>query len=186
MDTLIICFSGQGQGYGNLPRYEFVNFLNKYYPHVTKQYYLDKTCKWYHSGINQETQNIIESIDFLKNQIKNYTKHKVIFIGSSSGGYAAILFGSLLNVDTVIAFRPQTIINEAYEYNDLKKIINSTTQYYIYGDPNCNEYYHNISHCENINKLNRNNVYLTKIPDLDLRTLRNNGELLQLFKSIIK
>ena len=37
---------------------------------------------------------------------------KVVFLGNSAGGYAAILFGVLLQVDSVYAFSPPTLLRK--------------------------------------------------------------------------
>ena len=186
MKTLIISFAGQRNGLGTLPKYEFVNFLNKHYPNIDKQFYLDKTCLWYNSGINEQTKNIKESVEYLEEKVKEY--EKVIFVGSSAGAYASILFGSLIKAENIIvlAFKPQTIIKEYYQYNDLKKIINNSTKYYIYGDTKCDkniDQLHHISHCDNLSEFE--NVFITKIHGFDLRNLRDNGKLLEIFKKFI-
>ena len=38
----------------------------------------------------------------------DYRNKRVIFLGNSAGGYAAIIFGLLLKIDKVITFLPQT------------------------------------------------------------------------------
>jgi hypothetical protein len=43
-------------------------------------------------------------LDFLQQETIGY---KVITLGSSAGGYAAVLYGSLLNANQVLAFNPQ-------------------------------------------------------------------------------
>ncbi len=60
--------------------------------------------QWYLHGINSEINSIEKINEFLKNETKGY---KVIMLGSSSGGYAASLFGSLLKVEHVISFNGQ-------------------------------------------------------------------------------
>ena len=65
---------------------------------------------------------------------KNNTKQlsKNIFSGNSMGGYAAILFGCFLSVDTVISFAPQIFINRYNRFinvdsrwpNEISKIYN--------------------------------------------------------------
>ena len=36
---------------------------------------------------------------------------RVVTAGLSAGGYAALLFGALLGVDTALAFAPQTVVD---------------------------------------------------------------------------
>ena len=202
-DIIIISFSGQGSGMGTIPQFEFVNFLNKYFNEIEKHFYLDVYNKWYHKGIDGISNNIEETLNYLKLQIKPFKK--VIFIGSSAGGYASILFGSLLNIDKVIAFKPQTILNKEYYYIDdnniglynnkngfnykyinLKNIINNNTLYYIFGDTNIlfdEDHLHHIIHCENINI--NSNVILNTDYTVDLKQMRDNGDLLNILKNII-
>ena len=113
--------------------FEFVNFLEKNYNDYDRYLYLDKYNKWYHKGIDRISTYVNETLTYLKEIINNY--EEMIFIGSSAGGYADILFGSLLNVNKIIAFKPQTIIRLQEDINidyiNLKPYINSTTAYYL-------------------------------------------------------
>lgn len=180
-DTIIISFAGHDIMYGGIQRFEFLNFFNKNFDTISRHFYVDTNLTSYHKGIAGLTKNIDETVNYLRGEIQNYKN--VIFIGVSSGGYAAILFGSLLNINSVIAFIPQTIrrnknINE--EYRDICGYINTTTKYYLYGDlsvkdaNNC----HHISHCERI--AHHPNVFLTKQPQFNLKAMRDNGELYKL------
>jgi len=118
-------------------------------------FYIDKNQCWYHKGIYDITNNIDETVLYLNNIIKDGKYEKVIFMGTSAGGYASILFGSLCNnVNNVISFIPQTMLNNPIDlnYSNLKNIINKNTKYIIYGDTsiqNKNDNHH-IRHCENI------------------------------------
>ena len=186
---IIVSFAGHGLGLGTLPQFEFVNFLTKHFPETEKHFYLDKHSVWYHKGIENISSSIDETVKYLSKIIKDYNQS--IFIGSSSGAYASILFGSILNVSKVIAFKPQTIVpKQGNEYDkkymNLKNIINKKTKYYIFGDISVKETdpYHHISHCYNIN--NSANVILNKDYNVDLKKMRDDGSLLKIFNSIIK
>jgi len=186
---IIISFSGQGNGMGTMPQFEFVNFLERHYNAYTRHFYLDKYNKWYHKGIDGISTTVNDTITYLKTAIDQY--EEVIFIGSSAGGYAAILFGSLLNVDKIIAFKPQTILKVQPQidslYADLKPHINTTTKYYIYGDIHIDKTkdpLHHISHCENINIYP--NVILNTKYEVDLKRLRDKGVLKNIIDFSIK
>lgn len=192
--TIVISFSGQGHGFGTIPQFEFVNFLNKHYPDVEKHFYLDTHIKWYHKGIDGISTNIDETIAYLKRIIAPF--HRRIFIGSSAGGFGAILFGSVLNVETVIAFIPQTFVpvsTTGVGYNqlyvNLRPHINNTTQYYVYGDVSIDikkDIFHHIMHCENIERgEGYENVRVNRDYIVDLREMRNSGELLKIMTEII-
>jgi esterase/lipase len=185
--TLIVSFAGHGLMYGGVPKKEFSNFLQKHFSHINAQFYVDYNCKSYHQGIQGISNNIDETVVYLKEQFKNY--ERVICLGASAGGYAAILFGSLLNVDTVVAFIPQTKLRSKErdeKYRDIEPHINTTTKYHIFGDlsiqneDNC----HHISQCERILKFS--NVHLTRLDGVNLAVMRNNGLLLDIMTKIIE
>lgn len=69
-----------------------------------------KQC-WYQKGLLGKTTDIESSIEYLKNIIPKTTE-KLIAIGASAGGYAAIRYGIALNADRIMAFSPQTLIDE--------------------------------------------------------------------------
>ena len=109
-------------------------------------------------------------------------------MGVSAGGYGAILFGSLCNnVNNVISFIPQTILNNPInsEYSNLKNIINKKTNYLLYGDLSIQDINnnHHISHCENLEEFT--NVTIIKGENCILKNLRDNGYIKNLIDSII-
>lgn len=118
-------------------KHERNNFDILYMRDVDKRWYLNKL-----PGIGESVE---DTIVFLKNETRKYRTS--IFVGSSMGGYAAILFGSLLNAKSVIAQTPQTDLNYLIEnnccssllgglhpeifkkYGNLNNIINNKTEY---------------------------------------------------------
>jgi hypothetical protein len=187
-DILIVSFSGHALKFGEVPVYEFYNFLTKHYPQYDKQFYIDSRLKHYHYGIKDTTTSVETTVEYLKDKIKDYKK--VVFMGVSSGGYAAILFGSLLNITMVIAFIPQTILkgpNLNDKYRDLKLHINTTTTYNVYGDPNIKNPSdcHHISHCENISEFP--NVVIQKVPDCtEMSKIKRSGQLFDIIFEALK
>jgi len=162
-DTLIIAFAGHGILLGGIQRFEFVSFSQKYFEKTSRYYYVDKNRDLFHKGIPGITNTIDETVNYIKKEIEPY-KH-IVCLGVSSGGYAAILFGSLLKANSVVAFIPQTIRRNKTldeKYRDISPYINNSTNYYIYGDSSItNELdYHHISHCERIS--HHSNVFLTR------------------------
>ncbi len=185
-ELLIISFSSQGKIIRDVQSYDFFNFLEKNYPHISRYFYIDCHRQCYHSGIKDKTTNIPETVEYLKNEMRLYKR--VIFIGVSSGGYAALLFGSLLNVSNVIAFIPQTILRHIKvdeNYIDISKYINATTNYYLYGDIsiNCKMDYHHISQCERI--AHHPNVNIIKKMRINMKSMRDTGELYSILNNII-
>jgi hypothetical protein len=162
--------------------------MDTHFKDVSRHFYLDKLLNSYHQGIHEITNNIDETVNYLKNEIMNYKN--VICLGVSSGGYAAILFGSLLNVTHVLAFMPQTIRrnknkNVDEKYRDIRGFINNTTKYCIYCDLSVND----VNHCHHISQCTRiadhPNVTLVKKPRIDLKTMRNRGELYLILNSLV-
>lgn len=103
---------------------------------------------WYIDKINGIGETVDDSISYFKDIFSKY--EKVICVGSSAGGYGAILYGSLLNVDVVVAHMPQTDLeicrrnlrNPSYrrlskldcygKYSNLKNVINESTEYFVW------------------------------------------------------
>lgn len=109
-------------------------------------------------------------------------------MGNSAGGYAAILFGSLLGVTSVLAFIPLTVRRKEKvdeKYRDISGYIHGTTQYYLYGDTAVTDPFdcHHIQHCERI--AHHPNVYLTRMKNIQLREMRNTGELFKIIHNIL-
>ena len=88
--------------------------------------YLRNQMKWYLGGLKGIGKNINHTIAFLKKEFSKYGK--VLCIGYSAGGYASLLFGSLLNVNFVIAIDAQTDLE--YVKNELNRgmLINRSKQ----------------------------------------------------------
>ena len=178
-DTLIVSFAGHDKMFGQIKQFEFFNFLNKHFENISKHFYIDKYLNSYHQGIHEISSNIDETVIYLKDEIKNYKN--VIFLGVSSGGYASILFGSLLNINYVLAFIPQTIRynnNIDEKYRDISIFINNTTKYYIYGDKSVSNIKdcHHIHHCERIS--HHSNVYLIKKEKFNLKKIVKKREII--------
>jgi hypothetical protein len=82
--------------------------LNKF-PNAKKHIFIrDIHKQWYLSGINATLDNPQKLLDFMKKETEGY---RTITIGSSAGGYGAILFGSLLECERIYAFNAQLNLN---------------------------------------------------------------------------
>ena len=187
---LICCFGGIGLKMGGILPFEFLNYLSLIYKDKCDLlFYIDKHQCLYHKGIDGITSNIEETINYLNNKINNQINkyEKVIFMGTSAGGYASILFGSLCNVNTVISFIPQTKLNKPVDkkYTDITEKINNTTNYILFGDSsikNINDCHH-ISHCERLKMFT--NVTIHKKDKIDLKKLRDEGVIKEIIDEII-
>lgn len=108
-DTLFITFGGISQGIG-MPRFEFYRITQSLPAKLV--FIRDFSQAWYHlelPDIGIGPQAIAKVIEQLK---KTTNAKKIVCIGNSMGGYAALLIGSLVQADQVIAFAPQTFISK--------------------------------------------------------------------------
>ena len=179
-ETLIVSFGGYAHAIGGIQPFEFLNFLKVF--DTDKLYLKDSFSSSYHKGVKGISTDVDTTVEYLRNYIKRYSK--VLFIGNSGGGYAAVLFGSLLNVEYVLAFVPTTILiknDKDPRYKNLKPLINLITEYHIYGDTSVTNFNdpHHIHHCENINN------FVKRINGLNLKKLRDSGELYSIINNIL-
>lgn len=92
--------------------YEWRNYkTNVSQKHI---YVRDIFKQWYLTGINNEINTPEKLLDFLKRETNGY---RIITVGSSAGGYAAVLYGSLLNAEKILAFNAQFEINSLLIYS---------------------------------------------------------------------
>ena len=70
----------------------------------------DPKMAWYLCGIGGISKDVTETIEFIHRYTDKY--NKILLFGSSMGGYASLLYGSLINHNdkTINAFTPQTDI----------------------------------------------------------------------------
>ena len=81
----------------------------------------------YRKGINSKINSQKKLLDFLKEQVQN---SEVITVGSSAGGYAALLFGNLLNAKKIFSFSPVVEVDNN-EYILMDILENSKIPSYI-------------------------------------------------------
>lgn len=188
-DTLVLSFASMGKLIDNHKvQFEFVNYLTTHYKNKADLYFfMDPEKVWYHNGIPGITSSISETTTYLKNIISKGNYKKVICMGVSSGGYAAILFGSLCKATAVIAFTPQTKLTKFINlrYKDLINFIHSGTKYFLYGNTsiknqnNC----HHFSHCHRLRKFKNITIFEPKL--FSTKNIRDNGELTRILNTIM-
>lgn len=85
------------------------NFFEWYHTRIIKAhkhiFLRDIFKQWYLRGINASIDSPEKLSAFLSQETKGY--EQIVTLGSSAGGYAAILYGSLIGAHTVFAFNPQ-------------------------------------------------------------------------------
>lgn len=76
---------------------------------------------WYVFGISAKIHDIPSLAGFLEAETKGF--EEIIMVGSSAGGTAAALFGSLLNADIIFDFNGQWEINSSIRNFKIDKLI---------------------------------------------------------------
>jgi hypothetical protein len=79
--------------------------IEKGYKHI---FLRDIKKQWYLEGINSEVNSISNLATFLQKETLGF---KVIAVGASAGGYAAVILGQLLNAELIYTFNGQFEIN---------------------------------------------------------------------------
>lgn len=164
-ETLVVTFCSMSGTYKDPPVFEFTKFLDKIAYNCDRLFFTDYTRSWYQYGVSDVSETIQEFINYLEIFIKGYKN--VVFMGISSGGYAAILFGSILKVNTVIGLVPQTLLTDKmcmsvhdskytseHPYKDLKEVINDQTKYVLVCAENIEgtDDIHGNGHCLRLNQ----------------------------------
>jgi hypothetical protein len=104
--TLIVAFGGIGRQFGGIPAFELLRSVGEL--RVKKAFLRDHNQAWYHRGV----RGLGDDIDSVARRLDELTRvaECSVMIGCSAGGYAALLFGALLETEAH-AFSPQTFIN---------------------------------------------------------------------------
>jgi hypothetical protein len=108
--TLLVVFGGLNRQVGGVPPFEFMR-LTGGVP-VKRLFVRDPRQAWYHRGL----PGIGDDLDAVVTHLaaRPYGGYgRLVAVGNSAGGYAALLLGSLLEADCVLAFAPQTTIDLA-------------------------------------------------------------------------
>lgn len=85
--------------------HDYYEWKNLKFPNVKKHIFVRDIFKqWYLGGINSQLNSAEKVAEFLRKETEGM---EVITVGSSAGGYAAILFGDMLGAKRVYAFSPR-------------------------------------------------------------------------------
>lgn len=189
-DTLVIAFSGFYKTIRNTS-FEW-GILRKY--DIDVLYVMDDKQRWYLKGIKDVSTDVQSTTKYLDLVGRDY--RRVIFLGSSMGGYGCLLYGSLSTHKNkwIHAFSPQIemisynyppLINDPEvvdfdQYHDLSTSVNipDTTTIY-YGSKNSRDHKQiSLVDCKKV-------LYDTDQHRL-AAYLRDRGELPEMVESIIK
>jgi len=118
-DVLIVSFSGL---FGAFVRFEFSNTTERLsYNRIQVR---DPYRLFFLLGVDENGFDHLR--ERLRVEIDRFQAKKVIFIGASAGGYAALLFGHLLGADYIHAFSPRAhlqLLRMVWE-GDYKSVLN--------------------------------------------------------------
>jgi hypothetical protein len=106
-DTLLVCFGGLEGGFLG-PPFEFLRMTGTI--STNRVFVRDLEQCWYQLGIEGLGTSVDETARSLSKLISDSGSRRTVFVGTSSGGFAALLFGSLLGVDAIVAVAPQTFV----------------------------------------------------------------------------
>ncbi len=115
--STVIAFGGMLKMLGMPPAEFLKTFTSK---QVNTIFVKDFQQCWYQQGLLGLTSGIEETAALIKQQIPA-DQENVYTIGTSAGGFAAILFGTLMGADKIMAFGPQTIVTKE-EFETFKSI----------------------------------------------------------------
>lgn len=65
---------------------------------------------WYHRGLPGHATSLVGVADSLRELASAQQVDRLVLAGSSAGGYAALVFGTLLGADSVLCFGPQSVL----------------------------------------------------------------------------
>jgi hypothetical protein len=104
-DVLLITFAVFPAADGR-PRFDFVRATSQL--NAKRAYVRDAHQLWYQKGTPSLGDSVQEVVASLRRTIEAQKVKRLITLGNSGGGFAAILFGVMLGADEIHAFNPPT------------------------------------------------------------------------------
>ncbi len=104
-DVLLVAFGGLNRQIG-IPPFEFMRLTGE--EPVKKLFVRDPRQAWYHRGLPGYSDTLEQTVSVLREHTAGAAR--TVLTGNSAGGYAALLFGVLLEADAVVCFAPQTTL----------------------------------------------------------------------------
>jgi pimeloyl-ACP methyl ester carboxylesterase len=106
--TLLLAFGGLNSRIG-MPPFEFLSLTGEI--PVKRMFVRDLRQAWYHRGLPGYGDSLTGAAESLSELIARHGVERLVVAGNSAGGYAALVFGTLLGADVVLCFAPQTILD---------------------------------------------------------------------------
>lgn len=126
-----------------------------FYSHAPKLggsvlYLRDDKDSWYNAGIEGVGHDVAQIADHIRRTANDVGATTIVTVGSSMGGYAALLFGALLDAERCVAFAPQTLLKKGLphypaddsrlEYPDLADLAPNSV--ILVGEDNLTDHFH--------------------------------------------
>lgn len=107
--VLFIAFSGLRRAPKERPGFSFIHITGAL--PAKKLFVRDLTKAWYLRGLPGISRSVADTTEFFRSEIAAVGAERVVVVGYSLGGFAAMLYGTLLDADEVHAFSPQTFVS---------------------------------------------------------------------------
>jgi hypothetical protein len=106
--TLLLAFGGIRGGLG-VPVFEFFGVSAEL--EAKRMFVRDLRQSWYHRGLSGHTKGIDDTARLLQEHLDRAGVERLVVVGNSAGGYAALLLGTMLGADVSLCFGPQTLVD---------------------------------------------------------------------------
>jgi hypothetical protein len=201
-NTLVVAFQAHEESVFGTTVDEFKGVLSQLNYDTVK--INDINGQFFFNGIDETYDSFEKTLNLLSGYTSGYTK--TVFIGNCAGGHAAVLFGTMLNVDKVIGFNTVSymdqstlqlnddgrddqvdFLDQSIEYLNLKPYLDNATyntQIYSIVAQNADRHVkqsNNISTCPNVDI----ELIDCEIPQVAFYLMRR-GELVSKIESIIE
>ena len=113
--TMLIAFGGMRGALG-MPPFEFLRATGRL--RTSRIFVRDLAHVWYHRGIPGLGSTIEDAAAGIRTLLGSRQStslsggQRLIVTGTSAGGYAALVFGTLLGADVVLSIVPQTVVDD--------------------------------------------------------------------------
>jgi pimeloyl-ACP methyl ester carboxylesterase len=106
-NVLLVTMGGYAGGIG-IPPFEFKRMTSGL--GVNTVFVRDVTQSWYHGRLKGAGRGLAGAAGTLRRLVREYGASRTVVIGNSMGGYAALIVGSMIGAQQVVAFSPITFI----------------------------------------------------------------------------
>ena len=108
-DVLLVSFSGLKRNPHKVPGFSLRGTLTGL--PAKKLYLRDLNKAWFLRGLCGVTSGVEDTVSFLRSEVEAVGARRVIMTGYSLGGFAALLYGTMMGANEVHAISPQTFIS---------------------------------------------------------------------------